>query len=154
MASVASGARPRFVWSTIPVPFRTPVSPRRDSSPSRIRTSSTIAVAGGVAAATRAASSTAVTCRLTDGAPRSTMNRATRGSSRMRWTAGRLRSCPFDKLRTGSCLCGGEMLVEHLADRLLGDEAHDAVDGLPTLEEDQARDPRDAVLSGDRRVLI
>src|SRR6202011_3054405 len=39
-------------------------------------------------------------------------------------------------------LRGGEMLVEHLADRLLGDEAHDTVDGLPALEEDQARDPR------------
>src|SRR5665213_3006139 len=46
------------------------------------------------------------------------------------------------------------MLVEHLTDRLLRDEADDAVDGLAALEEDEARDPGDAVLPGDRGVLV
>src|SRR5581483_7050126 len=67
-----------------------------------------------------------------------------------RWTAGRPRTCDGAARRSGR----GEMLVEHLADLRLRYEAHDPVDGLAALEEAEARDPGDAVLSGDRRRFV
>src|ERR1700722_1740681 len=46
------------------------------------------------------------------------------------------------------------MLAEHRSHRAFGDVADDAIDRLTTLEENQAGDARDLVLSGDGGVLV